>query len=296
MKRVIVLAAVLGVAGCADSPVSPELDGWDPLFAIVPAADLDDVSNPETRADCKKGGWQDYGFRNQGQCIRFVNTGKDSRDLTSADTYTENFVDSNGINIELSQSSTGWEGGGEHTYYTGGSGIWVGPHVAVQPSGFNTPDGDTYFVSATSGGSSASKYAVTKAGESTIASAKRGSIVFTADFAANTNLGARFVAVVDGMWYASSQFGMADEDHGAMNQTEVTDWEVGVSANADTDNWYASLAGVPDGYVWRDGNQWDANPVAGGGLPVGDITQFGIAWLHAANHHYGAVDNFKWNE
>jgi len=67
-----------------------------------------------------------------------------------------------------------------------------------------------------------------------------------------------------------------------------------VSANADTDNWYASLAGAPDGYVWRDGNQWDANPVAGGGLPVGDITQFGVAWLHTANHHYGAVDNFKW--
>ena len=96
------------------------------------------------------------------------------------------------------------------------------------------------------------------------------------------------------MWYGSSQFGMGDEDHGAMNQTEVTDWEVGVSANADTDNWYASLAGAPDGYVWRDGNQWDSNPVAGGGLPVGDITQFGIAWLHTANHHYGAVDNFKW--
>lgn len=35
--------------------------------------------DPETRADCKHGGWADYGFRNQGQCIRFVNTGKDSR-------------------------------------------------------------------------------------------------------------------------------------------------------------------------------------------------------------------------
>ena len=28
---------------------------------------------------CKKGGWQEYGFRNQGQCIRFANTQKDSR-------------------------------------------------------------------------------------------------------------------------------------------------------------------------------------------------------------------------
>ncbi|HVM15714.1 MAG TPA: carboxypeptidase regulatory-like domain-containing protein [Egibacteraceae bacterium] len=36
-------------------------------------------ANPTTRDDCKNGGWQDYGFRNQGQCIQFVNTGKDSR-------------------------------------------------------------------------------------------------------------------------------------------------------------------------------------------------------------------------
>lgn len=35
--------------------------------------------DPETKADCKNGGWAAYGFRNQGQCIRFVNTGKDSR-------------------------------------------------------------------------------------------------------------------------------------------------------------------------------------------------------------------------
>ena len=37
------------------------------------------VGQPVTKADCKRGGWADYGFRNQGQCIRFVNTGKDSR-------------------------------------------------------------------------------------------------------------------------------------------------------------------------------------------------------------------------
>lgn len=29
---------------------------------------------------CKNGGWEEYGFRNQGQCIRYVNTGKDSRE------------------------------------------------------------------------------------------------------------------------------------------------------------------------------------------------------------------------
>ncbi len=35
--------------------------------------------SPATKQDCKRGGWQGFDFRNQGQCIRFVNTGKDSR-------------------------------------------------------------------------------------------------------------------------------------------------------------------------------------------------------------------------
>lgn len=38
-----------------------------------------EFSNPEFKEDCKNGGWVEYGFRNQGQCIRFVNTGQDSR-------------------------------------------------------------------------------------------------------------------------------------------------------------------------------------------------------------------------
>lgn len=36
-------------------------------------------SDPSSAEECKKGGWEDFGFRNQGQCIRFVNTGQDSR-------------------------------------------------------------------------------------------------------------------------------------------------------------------------------------------------------------------------
>ena len=36
-------------------------------------------SNPTTVDQCKNGGWVQYGFRNQGLCIQFVNTGKDSR-------------------------------------------------------------------------------------------------------------------------------------------------------------------------------------------------------------------------
>ena len=38
-------------------------------------ADLD----PASRMDCMDGGWEEFGFRNQGQCIRYVNTGQDSR-------------------------------------------------------------------------------------------------------------------------------------------------------------------------------------------------------------------------
>jgi hypothetical protein len=34
---------------------------------------------PVVIEDCKAGGWSDFGFRNQGQCIRFVETGVDSR-------------------------------------------------------------------------------------------------------------------------------------------------------------------------------------------------------------------------
>jgi hypothetical protein len=37
------------------------------------------VPEPGAKADCKSGGWETFGFRNQGQCVRFVETGKDSR-------------------------------------------------------------------------------------------------------------------------------------------------------------------------------------------------------------------------
>ena len=35
--------------------------------------------DPTTKDDCKDGGWEAYGFSNQGQCIAFVETGHDSR-------------------------------------------------------------------------------------------------------------------------------------------------------------------------------------------------------------------------
>jgi hypothetical protein len=35
--------------------------------------------NPTTHEDCYKGGWSNFSFRNQGQCVSFVETGNDSR-------------------------------------------------------------------------------------------------------------------------------------------------------------------------------------------------------------------------
>jgi uncharacterized protein len=35
--------------------------------------------DPVTKDDCKDEGWMQHGFRNQGLCIQYVNTGKDSR-------------------------------------------------------------------------------------------------------------------------------------------------------------------------------------------------------------------------
>ena len=37
------------------------------------------TADPTEKVDCTEGRWMDFGFRNQGQCIRFIETGKDSR-------------------------------------------------------------------------------------------------------------------------------------------------------------------------------------------------------------------------
>ena len=36
-------------------------------------------NNPNSKDQCKVGGWEAFGFKNQGQCVRYVETGKDSR-------------------------------------------------------------------------------------------------------------------------------------------------------------------------------------------------------------------------
>jgi len=198
--------------------------------------------------------------------------------------YVEDFVDKNcDAGIALNSSCTNWEGSEAWTH--SGSGIYVGPHVNLQPAGYDTPDGDDYYVQNYTG-QSISKFAITKAGEYTIT----GPVDLTCDWASSTNLGMRILAEVGGVWYGSTQIGTGSNDHGAMDQDKVTDWEVNVSINTATGTWYQAT-GLPNGYDWRDGNRFSTTPLTG--LPAGDITRFGIGWLHTANHHYGAVDNFR---
>ena len=35
--------------------------------------------DPQTKDDCKNGGWEQSGFKNQGQCVRFIETSDDRR-------------------------------------------------------------------------------------------------------------------------------------------------------------------------------------------------------------------------
>lgn len=46
---------------------------------VVFGGSLSFQTSPVTKDDCKDGGWETFGFSNQGQCVRFVETGKDSR-------------------------------------------------------------------------------------------------------------------------------------------------------------------------------------------------------------------------
>lgn len=57
---------------------TPETGGDDSVHVIEII--IDNIPNdPQDQNECKKGGWEDFGFKNQGQCVRFVETEKDSR-------------------------------------------------------------------------------------------------------------------------------------------------------------------------------------------------------------------------
>ena len=53
------------------------LDGRSGLEFVANVA-FGDV-NPRSKDDCMNGGWERFRFKNQGQCVRYVETGKDSR-------------------------------------------------------------------------------------------------------------------------------------------------------------------------------------------------------------------------
>jgi len=52
-------------------PTEPDPPVTEPTVPVI--------MNPTMRSDCMSRGWHDFGFKNQGQCMRFLETGKDSR-------------------------------------------------------------------------------------------------------------------------------------------------------------------------------------------------------------------------
>lgn len=65
-------STVSGSSECTSCGIGETTAGRGAIVCIL-------IEDPTSKADCKQGGWDEYGFKNQGQCIRFVNTGKDSR-------------------------------------------------------------------------------------------------------------------------------------------------------------------------------------------------------------------------
>jgi hypothetical protein len=71
--NVITVQGANGNFGCGSGPYSCNPAG------VVFGGSLSFQADPATKDECKNGGWVIFGFENQGQCIRFVETGKDSR-------------------------------------------------------------------------------------------------------------------------------------------------------------------------------------------------------------------------
>lgn len=66
------------------TPVAPAVTATQPAPTATAASTTPTptptADDPETKDDCKNGGWKTFGFKNQGQCNRFINTGFDSRE------------------------------------------------------------------------------------------------------------------------------------------------------------------------------------------------------------------------
>jgi len=62
--------------GVAVGAAAAHAAALDPGLRAAAQDGLDDYYNLTSKEQCKNGGYKDFGFKNQGQCIRFVNTGK----------------------------------------------------------------------------------------------------------------------------------------------------------------------------------------------------------------------------
>ena len=71
--NVITVEGANGNFGCGSGPYSCNPAG------VVFGGSLNFRGNPATKDECKNGGWVIFAFENQGQCVRFIETGKDSR-------------------------------------------------------------------------------------------------------------------------------------------------------------------------------------------------------------------------
>ena len=71
--NVITVEGANGNFGCGSGPYSCNPAG------VVFGGSLNFQGNPATKDECKNGGWVIFAFENQGQCVRFIETGKDSR-------------------------------------------------------------------------------------------------------------------------------------------------------------------------------------------------------------------------
>lgn len=65
-------ASDVGVSGYLDNVVTNFTSG-------ITIYDFELQVPLKTKDQCTDGGWSDYGFKNHGQCVRFIETGKDSR-------------------------------------------------------------------------------------------------------------------------------------------------------------------------------------------------------------------------
>ena len=71
-------AYVTGFTTSADFPTTP--GAFDTIFTGAADAFVTKLTNnPTDEEQCRQGRFQRFGFKNQGQCIRFIRTGKDSR-------------------------------------------------------------------------------------------------------------------------------------------------------------------------------------------------------------------------